>query len=585
MARKARWAAAAAAGAVAAGASLWMLTPAAATGPVNPVEGGLGFLVLVEGNATLTGTESEGPVAVGGDLTFGGGYRIATERSVRLGDGDSPLVIGGRALLGAPPVVDATVLDGGRGAGGADTDGLGAAAGKDDGPGVLLRAADPPRGSGSGARKANLAKQEALDFSDVFATFRERSQQFDTCAETATLRTSDGRELPRPIETAGTKAYVSLTPGQTNVLNLTGDEFNNLSDLTFNTQPGAATPLLVNVRSGGSYEWRTANFAGVSDNQAPYILMNFPDATAITQVGADTAEGTIYAPNADFTDVNTANNEGNLVVKSYTHGTAATDGGETHDLPFNTTIHCGAAAAGTPGTAPPATSPVTETSAETPVAAMTEPATAPSETMAPETMAPETTAPETTAPGTMAVEPAATRTPEPVSTGVPGVEAPPMWPSPTDAGPAPLDSGLPWAWMNEPAAPVFEPTDPPTDPPAGDPSATAVSEEPPPADAGAELPGDAAADDDTIQFWPSTESASPSVSPSATPAASPSGSGPAVVANYGPLPGQGGAGSGQPVSTAPPTARLLIAALSILVVSGTLMLLGRRRRRRHLAAR
>src|ERR1700754_3065709 len=110
MARKARWAAAAAVGAVAAGASLWMLTPASATGSVNPVEGGLGFLVLVERDATLTGTESEGPIAVGGDLTFGWGYRIATERSVRVGSGDSPLLIGGRALVDAPAVVDATVI-------------------------------------------------------------------------------------------------------------------------------------------------------------------------------------------------------------------------------------------------------------------------------------------------------------------------------------------------------------------------------------------------------------------------------------------------------------------------------------------
>ncbi|HEV7710612.1 MAG TPA: choice-of-anchor A family protein, partial [Asanoa sp.] len=525
MARKARWAAAAAVGVVAAGASLWMLTPASATGPVNPVEGGLGFLVLVEGNATLSGSESEGPLAVGGDLTFGGGYRIATERGVRLGDGESPLVIGGRALLGAPPVVDATVLDaGGDGEGTGADDGIGAAAGQDDGPGVLLRAADPPRKSGAGARKASLANQDALEFGSVFATFRERSQQFDTCVETATLRSSDGRDLPRPVQTAGTKAYVSLTPNQTNVLNLSGDEFNNLSDLTFNTQPGAATPLLVNVRAEGSYEWRTANFAGISDNQAPYILMNFPDATAITQVGADTAEGTIYAPNADFTDVNTANNEGNLVVKSYTHGTAATNGGETHDLPFNTTIQCGAAPAGTPVTAPAAIRATVEAPGET----------------ATETPAELPTADAGTEPATARPDLSTSGRPEPATTAeVPGVVAPPMWPS-TD--PAPLDSGLPWAWMNEQPSsapttelPIFDQTDPTDAPdadqtgaPAVDQSGVAVGEEPPAGgDPAAELPGDATADDDTIQFWPSTASASPSVTPSATPSASTE---PAVVA-------------------------------------------------------
>ncbi|MEV0720329.1 collagen-binding domain-containing protein, partial [Asanoa sp. NPDC050611] len=447
MARKARWMAAAAVGAVAAGASLWMLTPAAATGPVNPVEGGLGFLVLVEDGATLTNTESEGPLAVGGDLTFGAGYQIASERSVRVGAGDSPLVIGGRALIGAPEVVDAAVL-------------------KADDAGVVIRAADPP---GAVGRKASLAAQDALDFEGVFATFRERSAQFATCTATVRLRSSGGGDLARPVNTPGTRAYLSLTPNQTNVLNLTGDEFNNLSDLTFNTQPSAATPLLINVDTGDSYEWRTANFAGISDNQAPFILMNFPNATAITQVGADTAEGTIYAPGAAFTDVNTANNEGNLVVRSYTHGTAATDGGETHDLPFNTTLQCGAAGS------------------DEPVASRTASAAGP------------------TTPVARPTKPVASKSPRPRPRPSATVVTRPV------DEPGPLDSKFPWSWPSEPAF-LPEPSDdaPIFAPPAGEPP-VASGEEPvagagtppaaggePAAGAGDPAVGDAAAGDPAV---------------------------------------------------------------------------------------
>ncbi|GIF66008.1 hypothetical protein Ais01nite_40430 [Asanoa ishikariensis] len=573
MARKARWLAATAVGAVAAGASLWMLTPASATGPVNPVEGGLGFLVLVERDASLTGTESEGPVAIGGDLTFGSAYRIATERNVRVGVGDSPLVIGDRALIGAPPVVDAKVF-------GTST--------KDDSPGVLLRGADAATPV-PGARKASLDAQEALDFAGVFATFRERSQQFDTCAETVKLRNSGGGALDRPISTPGTRAYVSLTANSTNVLNLTGDEFNNLSDLTFNTQPSAETPLLVNVGTGADYEWRTANFAGISDEQAPYILMNFPDATTITQVGADTAEGTIYAPNAAFTDVNSANNEGNLVVRSYTHGTPAANGGETHDLPFNTTVQCGAATARTPVTAPPAT---TE-----PVATATTRSTksVPVRTWSP-------------TPGATAsfVEPPVIGE-IPTDPAVPTDAALPTSPA-ISTDPAPMDSKLPWVWPTDPrflpqdepsavepsrpaaqasaAAPVLPgeapalPGDPlPSEPVASEP---VPGDEPaangdPADDAGAVEPGD-----DNLPYFPNAGSASPEPTPSG-PTATPTGSTePAVVANYGPLPGQGGAQGGEEL-TRPSTVRLVIAGLSILVVSAALLLLGRRRknRRRH----
>ncbi|MDG4820997.1 choice-of-anchor A family protein [Asanoa sp. WMMD1127] len=523
MARKASWVAAAAVGAVAAGASLWMLTPASATGPVNPIEGGLGFLVLVERDATLTGTESEGPMAIGGDVTFGPDYRIAAERGVRVGDRDSPLVIGGRALLDAPPVVDAGVL------------------GKGD-DGLVLRATDPAAPV-PGDRKASLEAQDALDFAGVFATFRERSAQFDTCAQTVRLRNSGGGELARPVSTPGTKAYVSLTANQTNVLNLTGDEFNNLSDLTFNTQPSADTPVLVNVRTGADYEWRTTNFAGVGDTQAPYILMNFPDATAITQVGADTAEGTIYAPRAAFTDVNTANNEGNLVVSSYRHGTAATNGGETHDLPFNTTVQCGKAAAATPATAPPAS--VEPTAG---LGLPTELPTLPTETGEPSTAAASPAAPSVTPPAA------------------------------TD--PAPMDSGLPWAWLSEPPYPTIDPAPEPT---TGGP----VTEEPlPPVGEAPLLPGDepvVGGDTGTVDVSPSATPSGAVASWSASPAASPSASTePAVVANYGPLPGQGGAESGESL-TRPSNVRLAIAGLSILVVSFALLLLGRRRKRRHAA--
>ena len=43
-----------------------------------PTAPAMGFNVFLEHGATLTGTKTEGAVAVGGDLTVGGNYNVST---------------------------------------------------------------------------------------------------------------------------------------------------------------------------------------------------------------------------------------------------------------------------------------------------------------------------------------------------------------------------------------------------------------------------------------------------------------------------------------------------------------------------
>lgn len=49
----------------------------------NPLSSVGKFNIFTQGNATLTTNESEGPVAIGGNLTVGGNYQITT---VNVGD-------------------------------------------------------------------------------------------------------------------------------------------------------------------------------------------------------------------------------------------------------------------------------------------------------------------------------------------------------------------------------------------------------------------------------------------------------------------------------------------------------------------
>jgi len=67
----------------------------------NPLSSVGKFNVFTQGNATLTNNESEGPVAIGGNLTVGGNYQITTVNVGDLKVGNIPigLVVGGGVTL------------------------------------------------------------------------------------------------------------------------------------------------------------------------------------------------------------------------------------------------------------------------------------------------------------------------------------------------------------------------------------------------------------------------------------------------------------------------------------------------------
>jgi hypothetical protein len=52
---------------------------APATASYNPVTGSQGFAVFVQGNAALAATSAAGPVAMGGDLTVGSNFTVASQ--------------------------------------------------------------------------------------------------------------------------------------------------------------------------------------------------------------------------------------------------------------------------------------------------------------------------------------------------------------------------------------------------------------------------------------------------------------------------------------------------------------------------
>ncbi|WP_282703797.1 collagen-binding domain-containing protein [Streptomyces sp. CC219B] len=347
------------------GSAALAVAPARDTiGVGNPVDGSNGFGVVTEGDALLGSTESEGPVAVGGNLSYGDGYNVSLHTAgTFVAPGDSTptalLVGGGVDYARSSSVGVLKVLGNGyvkigdmTGSQVLTTDANGASvntrvtasgAGYDSTPRVELTTQQPA---------SSVAQSGLMDFTSLFSTYRDRADRMAGCANNVTLLDGNGNPLADQTDiAAGSGVKISLTEGRTNVLRLTGEQLNNIAEITFLNHPSADTPLVIVVDTtgtGGEFTWTTPNLAGVSGTDAPYILWDFPDATDITIASGDTLEGTIYAPRAHLTDLSPSNIEGDIIVKSLTAGplsdgptrAAAVNAGEIHYFPFAATIEC-----------------------------------------------------------------------------------------------------------------------------------------------------------------------------------------------------------------------------------------------------
>ncbi|MYW64867.1 choice-of-anchor A family protein [Streptomyces sp. SID8379] len=327
----------------------------------NPVAGNNGFGVVTEEDAYLGSTESEGPVAVGGDLRFGAGYNVSLNTAGSFtAPGDTrptALLVGGRVRYDqSDPAGVLKVLQNGyvkvgdmTGGQALNTDGNGAAvnthltatgAAYDSTPRIELTTRQPAASVGP----ANL-----MDFPGLFTTYRDRAQEMATCANNVVLRDGNGDPLADQTTIApGSQIKLSLDTGRTNVLHLTGEMLNNISTLTLLNQPTAAAPLVIVVDTsaeGGDFTWHAPTMAGVGSSQT-HILWDFPDATRITNPDGDQIEGTVYAPSAEFIDLDSSNIEGDVIVKSLIQGSTAAVGGnavnagEIHYRPFDGNVRC-----------------------------------------------------------------------------------------------------------------------------------------------------------------------------------------------------------------------------------------------------
>jgi len=343
--------------------------PAQALAPVNPVRVldrhpvNSGFLVFVEHDVTLRNDESEGTLAMGGDLRIQQSYNIgahapqdSTFTDTAAGDTRPTFLFVGGGIHWDDNNAQVRVLNQGF-TKVADTSTYTAHVRDQNNAPMNYRLTRPGQpansqpyleGNTQAQTVASIAHQPSKRLINVAAAFdiyRALTRQLAACPANVQLVNPDTNvPLTSPFP-SGARGKLTLAPDRTNVLTMTAADLANLSEITYTNPPTSTTPLLINV-TGSSFNGKMPNHPGVSGSQAPYILWNFPEAETIKVTGGDSQEGTVYAPHANLTWVPTANIEGNVIASTFSHGNPKANlrrPREIHDFPFNAKLSCASA--------------------------------------------------------------------------------------------------------------------------------------------------------------------------------------------------------------------------------------------------
>jgi choice-of-anchor A domain-containing protein len=318
-------------------------TPVNPVQPVNPADAAAdpshGFLVLVEGDAGLYQNETEGPVAIGGDVRFRN-YRVGLNNAgTYVIPGESRpvgLVVGGAPdFAGSPAGGTLSVLNNTYAK-------FGDLSGATVLPSGGVTLVTPAAGTASGQVSIQTNRSgpsvggpSGFDFAGLFSTYRSLNTAIAACPGTLQLTDQNGQN---PWNGTDPVATIGLQRGQ-NVLTLTPAQLSALQSINPRNgflQPGDAAWLIINVEVGGDYTWSVPQVSWQGNTPSRHVLWNFTTTGTITlPAGSPTVWGTIYAPNAALVDSSSSNIEGNVVVRTLTEGDPGTvDGGEIHYAPF-----------------------------------------------------------------------------------------------------------------------------------------------------------------------------------------------------------------------------------------------------------
>lgn len=306
----------------------------------SPTDPALAFNVFVANNATLTSGETEGPIALGGNLTIGGNYEVSNSQSGFFNVSGIPttLVIGGNVNYsnGILTVGQQGYVQIG--------DCSGSTIWYTDMSDYYSPMHITPGSDYNGAPRIDLqvlsdsihvdaatnpvCQPYMIDFNSAFVQMKYHATCMSNLTDNANLTNASGGAIAHTGLPSA--VHINLNAG-VNVLNISGTDLNAVTNFTYNTVPDAGHILIINVNAPASFTWQVFTSTNITLTGAQYVLYNFYNTTSLNIAGSAAVEGTIYAPFADITkNINIANVEGQIIGQSYIHGA-----GEDHYAVFS----------------------------------------------------------------------------------------------------------------------------------------------------------------------------------------------------------------------------------------------------------
>lgn len=312
----------------------------------SPTAPALNFNVFLENGASLTNNETEGPVAMGGNLTLSGSYQVSTHSvgTYKVNNIPTSLVVGGKIVYGSGQRV--SVNSNGYIKIGDSTGSyvwykdqnnatppirITPGANYNGSPRIELSANSPSLGNVSSTSNP-VFETTNINFASAFTQFRSSATSMAGLTDNANLTNPNGQAIPH----TGLPQQVKITLNNgINVLNISGADLNACQNFTYNNQPDANKVLIINVNAPGTFNWNTWNQGGFGGlNNCSYILYNFYNTTTLNMTSGSAVEGTLFAPNADIVkNGNQSNIQGQVIAKSFIH-----NGGEVHYPIFTPSI-------------------------------------------------------------------------------------------------------------------------------------------------------------------------------------------------------------------------------------------------------
>ena len=311
----------------------------------SPTDPAKNFNVFTLGNTTLTTNESEGPIAIGGDLTINGSYQVAIHNAgtflvnnvpigllvngkvnyqsgnslqvnsnayVKIGNANGSTVWYADQNNATPPI---------RITPGSDYNGS---------PRIMLQANAPTLGVS--VNNNPVFQSNLLDFAAAFQTMKASALSISACTPNVQLTNPNGQSIP--TTNLPSQVKINLQNG-INYWNITGAQLNSVQQLTFNSAPTAGKVLVINVDASGTFNWNVWNQGGIGFQDCKYVMYNFYNTTQLNITSGSAVEGTVFAPFANVVkgSGNQANIQGQVIAQSFSHS-----GGEVHYAIFTPTV-------------------------------------------------------------------------------------------------------------------------------------------------------------------------------------------------------------------------------------------------------